>query len=43
MFILLVHVKSINATVIVTQILVEGRWSNIWDLKGGVAVELFRE
>ena len=43
MFILHAHVKSTNATVMRTQILAEGRWSNIWDLKGGVAVELFRE
>ena len=41
---LILHaVKSINARVMGTQILVEGRWSNIWDVKGGVAVEPFRE
>ena len=36
MFILHAHVKIIYATVMGSLILVEGRWSNTWDLKGGV-------
>ena len=42
MFILHAHVKSMNATVMGTRILVQGRWSKIWDLKGRVTVEPFK-